>query len=61
MAFYVKKIGLTKWFKETFLGLEEKVVRNRTKKGTYVADDKSTKDINEAYKTVNIKKKKKKK
>ena len=61
MALYVKKIGLTKLFKETFLGIEEKVVRNRTKKGAYVADDKSTKDINEAYKTVNIKKKKKKK
>mgnify|MGYP006405553941 CR=1 FL=1 len=49
MAWYVKKIGLTKWFKETFLGLEEKIVRNRTKKGRYVADDESTPDINEAY------------
>ena len=58
MAFYVKKIGLTKWFKETFLGIEEKEVRNRTKKGRYIADDKSTKDINEAYRTINIKKKK---
>jgi hypothetical protein len=51
-------IGLSKWFKETFLGIEEKVVRNRTKKGKYVADDKSTPNINEAYKTINIKKKK---
>jgi|TARA_Y100000034_G_C6716745_1_gene316898 hypothetical protein len=51
-------IGLSKWFKETFLGVEEKVVRNRTKKGRYVADDKSTPNINEAYKTINIKKKK---
>ena len=49
-------IGLSKWFKETFLGIEEKVVRNRTKKGKYVADDKSTPNINEAYKTINIKK-----
>ena len=51
-------IGLSKWFKETFLGVEEKVVRNRTKKGRYVAADKSTPNINEAYKTINIKKKK---
>jgi len=50
-------IGLSKWFKETFLGYEEKVVRNRTEKGQYVADDKATKDINEAYKTVTVKKK----
>ena len=26
-------IGLSKWFKETFLGLEEKTVRSRNKKG----------------------------
>ena len=49
-------IGLSKWFKETFLGLEEKTVRSRNKKGKYVGDDKSTPDINEAYKTVNVKK-----
>jgi hypothetical protein len=29
------------------------------KKGRYVADDKSTPDVNEAYKTVRVKKKKK--
>jgi hypothetical protein len=29
---------------------EEKPVRARTKKGTFVADDKSTKDVNEAWK-----------
>ena len=51
-------ICLSKWFKETFLGYEEKVVRNRTKKGRYVADDKSTPNINEAYTTVNVKIKK---
>jgi len=34
-------IGLTNWFKKTFL--------NRTKKGRFVADDPKTKDINEAY------------
>ena len=32
--------------------------RARTKKGTYVADDKSTPDVNEAYTTVEVKKKK---
>ena len=31
MAWYVKKIGLTKWFKETFLGLEEKIVMKNRK------------------------------
>jgi hypothetical protein len=53
-------IGLTNWFKETFLGYEEKAVRNRTKKGRYVADDKATPNINEAYKTVTVRKKIKK-
>ena len=32
------------------------VVRNRNKKGQYVADDKKTKNKNEAYKTVRKKK-----
>ena len=45
-------IGLTNWFKKTFLDYEEKTVRNRTKKGRYVADDPTTKNINESYKTV---------
>jgi len=49
-------IGLSKWFKETFLGLEEKTVRSRDKKGKYVGDDKSTPGINEAYTTVNVRK-----
>ena len=43
-----------------FTGTEEKKVRARTKKGKYVADDKSTPDVNEAYTTVRVKKKKKK-
>ena len=47
-------IGLSKWFKETFLGIEEKTVRVRDKDGKYVGDDKSTPDINEAYKTVKV-------
>jgi hypothetical protein len=49
-------IGLSKWFKETFLGLEEKTVRARDKGGKYVGDDKSTPNINEAYTTVNVRK-----
>ena len=44
MAFYVKKIGLTKWFKETFLGIEEKTVRARDEDGRYIGDDESTPD-----------------
>ena len=42
-------IGLTNWFKTTFLGYEEKTVRARTTKGHYKADDKSTKGYNEAW------------
>ena len=49
-------IGLSKWFKETFLGIEEKTVRSRDKKGKYVGDDKSTPNVNEAYTTVNVRK-----
>lgn len=40
---------------------EEVVVRNRNEKGQFVADDKSTKNKNEAYKTVRRKKTKSKK
>ena len=49
-------IGLSKWFKETFLGIEEKTVRSRDKDGKYVGDDKSTPNVNEAYTTVNVRK-----
>ena len=49
-------IDLSKWFKETFLGIEEKTVRARNKKGKYVGDDKSTPNVNEAYTTVNVRK-----
>ena len=38
MAWYVKEIGLTDWFKKKFLGLEEVVVRARNKKGQYVKE-----------------------
>ena len=49
-------IGLSKWFKATFLGIEEKTVRSRNKKGKYVGDDKSTPNVNEAFTTVNVRK-----
>ena len=49
-------IGLSKWFKETFLGIEEKTVRARDKDGKYVGDDKSTPNVNEAFTTVNVRK-----
>ena len=48
------------WWKklvDTVTGTERKQVRARNKKGRYVADDKSTPDVNEAYKTVRVKRK----
>jgi len=47
-----------KKFWQDVRGVEEKTVRTRTKKGKFVADDKATPDVNEAYKTVEVKKKK---
>ena len=38
-----------KWFEELVFGVEEKPKRARTKRGTYRADDPTTKDFNEAY------------
>jgi hypothetical protein len=38
-------------------GTEQKQVRTRNSKGQYVADDKSTSGVNEAYTTVRVKKK----
>ena len=46
------------WDKVT--GTERVEVRARNKKGHYVADDKSTPDVNEAYTTKRVKKKKSK-
>ena len=51
-------IGLTEWFKTTFLGFEAVTVRARNEKGHFVADDPSTAK-NEAYKKVYKRKKKK--
>ena len=44
------------WDKVT--GTEKVKVRARNKKGRYVADDKSTPDVNQAYTTKRVKKKK---
>ena len=38
-------------------GVEDKEVRARTEKGQYVGDDKSTPDVDEAYTTIEVKKK----
>ena len=49
------------WFKKLWQnvrGIEEETVRARTDEGKFIADDKSTPDVNEAYTTVQVKKKK---
>jgi|TARA_R110000803_G_scaffold138470_2_gene205310 hypothetical protein len=47
-------------FWDNFTGTEKVTVRARTKKGKFIADDKSTPDVNEAYTTKRVKKKAKK-
>jgi hypothetical protein len=47
-----------KKFWQKVRGVEEETVRARTEEGQFVADDKSTPDVNEAYTTVKVKKKK---
>ena len=42
-------------------GTERKTVRARDEEGQFVADDKSTLDVNEAYTEVRVKKSKKRK
>ena len=49
------------WFKKLWQnvrGVEEKTVRARDEDGKFVADDKSTPDVNEAYTTVEVEKEK---
>jgi len=53
-------IGLSDWFKNTFINTTERI-RARNLKGRYVGDDKSTPDVNEAYVTVPRKKRGRKK
>jgi hypothetical protein len=50
-----------KKFWQDVRGVESKTVRARTEEGQFVADDKSTPDVNEAYTTVEVKKKGKRK
>tara|TARA_R100000664_G_C2716637_1_gene111502 strand:+ start:763 stop:918 length:156 start_codon:yes stop_codon:yes gene_type:complete len=45
-------------FWNNLTGTEKVRVRARNKKGRYVADDKSTPDVNEAYTTKRVKKSK---
>jgi hypothetical protein len=50
-----------KWLKNLWnkvRNVEEETVRARTEEGKFVADDKSTPNVNEAYTTVKVKKKK---
>ena len=50
-----------KWFDELIFGVKEKPKRARGPKGRYKADDKSTKDVNEAWVGGKAPKKKKRK
>ena len=49
-------MGLFRNIVNFFTNSEDVTVRNRDEKGKYVADDKSTPNKNEAYKTVRKKK-----
>ena len=53
-------MNFIKNFWDKFTGTERVKVRARNKKGHYVADDKSTPNVNEAYTTKRVKKKKSK-
>jgi len=50
-------MNFIKKFWNNLTGTEEVIVRSRTAKGKFVADDKSTPDVNEAYTTKRVKKK----
>ncbi len=50
-------MSFLKRFWNNLTGTEEVKVRSRNKKGHYVADDKSTPNVNEAYTTKRVKKK----
>ena len=51
-------MNFIKKFWNNLTGTEKVTVRSRNKKGHYVADDKSTPNVNEAYTTKRVKKKK---
>jgi len=50
-----------KYISQKIRGVEEKEVRARTDEGKFVADDPTTTEVNEAYETVEVKKKSRKK
>ena len=50
-------MGILSKFWDKVTGTEKVEVRARNKKGHYVADDKSTPNVNEAYTTKRVKKK----
>ena len=52
-------MGILSKFWDKVTGTEKVKVRSRNKKGHYVADDKSTPNVNEAYTTKRIKRKSK--
>tara|TARA_R100000541_G_scaffold28126_1_gene37455 strand:- start:1048 stop:1239 length:192 start_codon:yes stop_codon:yes gene_type:complete len=52
-------MNFIKKFWNNLTGTEEIIVRSRTAKGKFVADDKSTPDVNEAYTTKRVKRKSK--
>lgn len=53
-------MGIFTKFWNNLTGTEQVTVRARNKKGHYMADDKSTPNVNEAYTTKRVKKKAKK-
>ena len=52
-------MGILSKFWDKVTGTEKVQVRSRNKKGHYVADDKSTPNVNEAYTTKRVKRKSK--
>jgi len=52
-------MGIFSNFWDKVTGTEKVKVRSRNKKGHYVADDKSTPNVNEAYTTKRVKRKSK--
>lgn len=42
-------VGLSNWFKKYIIGDTGSGVRAKDSRGRYIADDKSTPDVNEAY------------
>ena len=52
-------MGILSKFWDKVTGTERVEVRSRNKKGHYVADDKSTPNVNEAYTTKRVKRKSK--